>query len=106
MPGECKQIYVSNAKSISCVSASGNAYFYDDGKWILVSSSPAFKKIAVGPFRTAIALTAAGECYWKPQIRSADKWQKIPGTLINVGISKDYFVGTNSARETYWLDLN
>ena len=97
---------MSNAKSISCVNAAGSAYFFEDGKWILVSSSPAFKKIAVGPFRAAVALTAAGECYWKPQIRSADKWQKIPGELKNIGISKDYIVGTNSANAIYWLDLN
>jgi hypothetical protein len=106
MPGECKQVYVSNAKSIACVNAGGQAWFFEDGKWILVSSSPAFTRIAVGPFRSAIALTAAGECYWKPQIRSADKWQKIEGKLTNVGISKDYIVGTNSAREIDWLDLN
>jgi hypothetical protein len=95
MPGECKQVYVSNAKSIACVNAAGSAYFFEDGKWILVSSSPAFKRIAVGPFRSAVALTPDGETYWKPQIRSADKWQKIHGILSNVGISRDYIVGTN-----------
>jgi len=106
MPGECRQVYVSNAKSIACVNAGGQAWFFEDGKWILVSTSPAFVRIAVGPFRTAVALTPAGEIYWKPQIRSADKWQKIEGNKKNVGISKDYIVATNLHDFIYWLDLN
>lgn len=103
--GSCKQVYVSNPDSITCVNAAGSVLIHENGKWNLVSSTPAFKKIAVSSFRAAVATTATGEIYYKPQLRSADKWQKIPGELKNVGISKDYIVGTNSVDRIYWLDL-
>jgi hypothetical protein len=105
VPGSCKQIYVSNADSITCVNAAGQVRVHEDGKWAVVSSTPAFAKIAVSSFRAAVATTASGEIYYKPQLRSADKWQKVPGELRNVGISKDYIVGTNSVGNIYWLDL-
>ena len=96
---------MSNADSITCINAAGSVYFYEDGDWNLVSSTPAFKKIAVSSYRAAVATTAGGEIYYKPQLRSLDKWQKVPGELKNVGISKDYIVGTNSVDKIYWLDL-
>lgn len=105
MPGACKQVYVSNADSITCVNAAGQVYAFEDNQWFYVSSSPAFKKIAVSSTKAAVATTASGDIYYKPSLRSTQKWQKIPGALVNVGISKNYIVGTNSAGAIYWLDL-
>ena len=105
MPGACKQIYVSNAYSITCVNAAGQVYSYEDGQWFYVSSSPAFKKIAMSSTKGAVATTANGDIYFKYSLRSSKNWQKVPGALVNVGISKDYIVGTNSAGNIYWLDL-
>ncbi len=74
MAGSCKQIYVSNADSICYVNAAGHIYAHEDGYWFHVSSSPEFKKIAISSNRAAVATTANGEIYYKPSLRSSEKW--------------------------------
>ncbi len=96
---------MSSKDNVACVDPDGSVHFIDRGFWMVISRTPLFSKIAVSNGREVIATTASGDVYYKPQIRNTNVWQKITGSLVNIGISLYYINGCNSAGTCFSMDL-